>query len=107
MILEDISTVLTVRKGSQRVKNKNLKPFSKKNLLAYKIEILLKVKSIKNIIINTDSDDAISIAKEYGVEFHKRDPYFASSECPNNEFWVHIAENTKQNIFCLPIVLIR
>ena len=95
MILEDISTVLTVRKGSQRVKNKNLKPFSKKNLLAYKIEILLKVKSIKNIIINTDSDDAISIAKEYGVEFHKRDPYFASSECPNNEFWAHIAENTK------------
>lgn len=95
MILEDISTVLTVRKGSQRVKNKNLKPFSKKNLLAYKIEILLKVKSIKNIIINTDSDDAISIAKQYGVKFHKRDPYFASSECPNNEFWAHIAENTK------------
>ena len=95
MILEDISTVLTVRKGSQRVKNKNLKPFSKKNLLAYKIEIFLKIKSIKNIIINTDSDDAISIAKEYGVEFHKRDPYFASSECPNNEFWAHIAENTK------------
>ena len=63
--------------------------------MAYKIEILLKVKSIKNIIINTDSDDAISIAKEYGVEFHKRDPYFASSECPNNEFWAHIAENTK------------
>ena len=30
MILEDISTVLTVMKGSQRVKNKNLKPFSKK-----------------------------------------------------------------------------
>ena len=43
MILDDISTVLTVRKGSQRVKNKNLKPFSKKNLLAYKIETLLKV----------------------------------------------------------------
>jgi len=95
MILENISTVLTVRKGSQRVKNKNLKPFSKKNLLAYKIETLLKVKSIKKIIINTDSDDAISIAKEYGVEFNKRDPYYASSECPNSEFWKHIAENTK------------
>ena len=94
MILENISTVLTVRKGSQRVKNKNLKLFSKKNLLAYKIEALLKVKSIKNIIINTDSDDAISIAKEYGVKFHKRDPYYASSECPNSEFWKHIAENT-------------
>ena len=90
-----LTAVIPVRKGSQRVKNKNLKPFSKKNLLAYKIETLLKVKSIKKIIINTDSDDAISIAKEYDVEFHKRDPYFASSECPNSEFWKHIAENTK------------
>ena len=95
MILDNISTVITVRKGSQRVKNKNLKPFCKKNLLIYKIETLLKVKSIKNIIINTDSNDVIKIAKDYGVGYHLRDPYFASSECPNNEFWGHIAENTK------------
>ena len=95
MILDDISTVITVRKGSERVKNKNLKLFSKKNLLTYKIETLLKVKNIKNIIINTDSHEAIKIAKEYGIGFHLRDSYFASSECPNNEFWAHIAENTK------------
>ena len=49
------STVLTVRKGSERVKNKNLKPFCNKNLLAYKIESLKKVKNVGEIIINTDS----------------------------------------------------
>ena len=32
---------------------------------------------------------------DFGVGFHLRDPYFASSQCPNNEFWGHIAENTK------------
>ena len=95
MILDNISTVVTVRKGSERVKNKNLKSFCEKNLLIYKIETLLKVKSIKNIVINTDSDDVIKIAKDYGIGYHLRDPYFASSECPNNEFWGHIAENTK------------
>ena len=95
MILDNISTVITVRQGSQRVKNKNLKSFCKKNLLIYKIETLLKVKNIKKIIINTDSDEAIKIAKDYGIGYHLRDPYFASSECPNNEFWGHIAENTK------------
>ena len=95
MNLNDISTVITVRKGSQRVKNKNLKKFSKKNLLKYKIETLLRVKSIKKIIINTDSKAAIKIAKDYGLQFHVRDPYFASSKCPNNKFWGHIAENTK------------
>jgi N-acylneuraminate cytidylyltransferase len=95
MILDKISTVITVRQGSQRVKNKNLKTFCKKNLLIYKIETLLKVKSIKKIIINTDSEEAIKIAKDFGVDFHLRDPYYASSQCPNNEFWGHIAENTK------------
>ena len=95
MILDEISTVITVRQGSQRVKNKNLKKFNKKNLLIYKIETLLRVKSIKKIIINTDSQEAIKIARDFGVGHHLRDPYFASSQCPNNEFWGHIAENTK------------
>ena len=95
MILDKISTVITVRQGSQRVKNKNLKSFCKKNLLTYIIETLLKVKNFRKIIINTDSNEAIKIAKDYGIGYHLRDPYFASSECPNNEFWGHIAENTK------------
>ena len=89
MSLDKISTVITVRQGSQRVKNKNLKKFFEKNLLIYKIETLQKVKSIKKIIINTDSNEAIKIAKDFGVDYHLRDPYFASSECPNNEFWEH------------------
>ena len=50
-----LKTVLTVRKGSVRVKNKNFKSFHNKNLLSYKIEILKKVKGIGEIIVNTDS----------------------------------------------------
>lgn len=94
-ILDNISTVITVRQGSQRVKNKNLRKFCKKNILIYKIETLLKVKSIKKIIINTDSKEAIKIAKDFGIDYHLRDPYYASSSCPNNEFWGHIAKNTE------------
>ena len=60
-----LKTVLTVRKGSVRVKNKNFKSFHNKNLLSYKIEILKKVKGIGEIIVNTDSDEAIKIAKDY------------------------------------------
>ena len=95
MSTKDLSTVLTIREGSVRVKNKNLKPFCNKNLIEYKIEILKRVNGISKIIINTDSEEAIDIAKKHGVSFHKRDPYYASSECPNSEFWAHIADNTK------------
>ena len=86
--------VVTVRKGSQRVKNKNFKKFAKKNLLVHKIELLKKIKKIEDIIINTDSSKAINIAKKLNVSFLKREDYYASSKCTNSEFWSNIAKNT-------------
>jgi CMP-N-acetylneuraminic acid synthetase len=94
---DNITAVIPIRKGSQRVKNKNLRVFNKKNLLIYKIEKLKKLKHINKIIINTDSDEAINIAKDLNVDFWKRDKYFASSECSNSEFWSYIAETTKSD----------
>ena len=86
--------VVTVRKGSQRVKNKNFKKFAKKNLLVHKIELLKKIKKLDDIIINTDSSKAINIAKKLNVSFFKREDYYASSKCTNSEFWSNIAKNT-------------
>ena len=93
-MLKNLVAVITVRKGSQRVKNKNFKPFGEKNLLIHKIEVLKRVKNLDDIIINTDSEEAIKIAKKYEVNFKKREDYYASSECTNSEFWSNIAENT-------------
>jgi CMP-N-acetylneuraminic acid synthetase len=89
-----ISAVIPVRKNSQRVKNKNLRLFNKKNLLIYKIEKLKHIKYIDQIIVNTDSEEAMKIAKDLKVKFWKRDKYYASSKCENSEFWSHIAETT-------------
>jgi CMP-N-acetylneuraminic acid synthetase len=89
-----ISAVIPVRKNSQRVKNKNLRLFNKKNLLIYKIEKLKHIKYIDQIIVNSDSEEAIKIAKDLKVKFWKRDEYYASSKCTNSEFWSHIAETT-------------
>ena len=91
---KNLVAVVPARKGSQRVKNKNFKSFCGKSLLIRKIEVLKKIKQINEIIINTDSDEAIKIAKDSGVSFKKREKYFASSECSNSEFWSHIAEKT-------------
>ena len=92
---KNLIAVITVRKGSQRVKNKNFKKFAGKNLLIHKIEMLKTVKGIDEIIVNTDSTKAINIAKKLKVSFFKRKSYYASSRCPNSEFWSNIAENTK------------
>ena len=89
-----IKAVIPIRAGSQRVKNKNLRNFNEKNLLIHKIEKLKRVDGLSGIIVNTDSDEAIEIAKKYKVNFWKRDSYFASSKCLNSDFWQHIADTT-------------
>jgi N-acylneuraminate cytidylyltransferase len=81
------------------VPNKNLKPFFKnKSLLELKIESLLNVRTIDNIVINTDSDQAIELAKFYGIEYHRRETYFASAECKGSELFKHLAETTDSDI---------
>ena len=91
---KNLVAVITVRAGSQRVKNKNFKKFAGENLLIHKIKLLKKIKKIDDIIINSDSNKAMKIAKDYKVTFQKREKYFASSKCTNSEFWSHIGETT-------------
>ena len=66
---KNLVAVVPARKGSQRVKNKNFRPFNKKNLLIYKIEKLKNVKYIDEIIVNTDSEQAIKIARDSKISF--------------------------------------
>jgi N-acylneuraminate cytidylyltransferase len=91
--MKKITAVIPVRQGSQRVKNKNFKEFAGKSLLEHKIDIVKKL-PVDNIIINTDSEYAISLAKENNVEYHRREPYYASSECTNSEYHEYLAKVT-------------
>lgn len=86
--------VVPVRQGSERVKNKNFKPFAGQSLLEIKLAKLKQVAGIDEIVVNTDSDLAIDIARRYGVGYLRREPYFASSACTNSEHWRNLAETT-------------
>ena len=99
-----LTAVVAVRKGSQRIPNKNIKPFGNTNLLELKLSNLKKLKNIDEIIVNSDCDKMLSIGLEYGCKTIKRDAYFASSEVNNSEFHHHIAETTDTDfIFLAPV----
>lgn len=99
-----ITAVVAVRKGSQRVPNKNIKPFGDSNLLQMKLDTLKQVKNIDEIVVNSDCDKMLEIGKMNDVKTHKRDDYFASSKATNSEFHGHIAEITKtDSIFLAPV----
>lgn len=98
-----ITAVIPIRKDSQRVKDKNLRPFAGSTLLEIKIQTLLKVPELNEIIVNTNSDEAISIVceKYKGTKVHaqKREEYYASSICSGSEFFAHLGQVTDTEIF--------
>ena len=60
--------------------------------------MLKELSGIDDIIVNTDSDDAISISKKLNVNFLKRKDYFASSECKNLTFGKILLKPQKVNL---------
>ena len=99
-----ITAVISTRAGSARVKQKNIRKFGDSTLLDLKIEKikeLKKIGQIHHIILNSDCPVSWDIARDHGIEVHKREPYYASSECPITEYWKYCAEHTKTNTMLL------
>ncbi len=67
------SVFLPVRKGSQRVKNKNTRPFASfsNGLLELKLSQLINVDSISEIIVSTNDPECEKIGREFSKLFPK------------------------------------
>ncbi len=96
-----IKALIPVRAGSERVKNKNIRPFAGSNLLEIKIKQLQQIDRLDGIIVNSDSDEMLEIAKNFGVETFKRDIYYATSEVSANQFYENIAKNFTGDVILL------
>jgi CMP-N-acetylneuraminic acid synthetase len=63
-----ISVYIPTRKGSERVKNKNTRTFAgiEGGILKLKLEQVLKVKGVDEIILSTNDEVSIAVAKSIG-----------------------------------------
>ena len=93
-----IKALIAVRSGSVRVKNKNITPFADSSLLEIKIKQLLEVPELDGVVVNSNDDTMLDIAKKLGAETIKRDEYFATSEVSPNELYVNIAQNFSADV---------
>jgi N-acylneuraminate cytidylyltransferase len=95
-MVNDITAVIPVRAGSRRLKNKNIAPFAGTNLLLNKIEQLKKVPELSRIVVTSDSDVMLQMAKEAGVFTHKRAPEFCDETTKTfGEVVRHVAESVE------------
>jgi CMP-N,N'-diacetyllegionaminic acid synthase len=60
--------LITARKNSKRLPNKNLKSLCGKPLLAYTIEAALSSSRLDRVVVSTDGEEIASIAQQLGAE---------------------------------------
>ncbi len=88
-----VSALIAVRSGSVRVKNKNIRTFNESTLLELKIKQLQSVKEINDVVVNSNSDEMLSIAKNLGAKTVKRDDYYASNTISMSSVFEDMAKN--------------
>lgn len=90
---EKIFVLVPCRAGSQRVKNKNTRPFAGSSLFEIKIRQLLNVPEVHQIIVSTDDSKVIDMAESFAspkIVIKKREPYYAG-DCTTDELIEYFA----------------
>jgi pseudaminic acid cytidylyltransferase len=99
--------IIPARGGSKRIKNKNLKNFLGEPIIGLTIKKILKTKLFKLIVVTSDSDKILNIAKFYGANIIiKRSKKLSDDYTPTKRVIINtikiIEKNYKlNNIFCI------
>lgn len=93
-----VKALVAVRSGSTRVINKNLRPFAGSSLLEIKLNQLKRISLLDGIIVNSNDDTMLEIAKEMGCETVRRDVYYASNSVSMSDVYRNMAENADCDI---------
>jgi len=88
--------IIPARGGSKRLPNKNILNLNGKPLIAYSIEAALQSKYINNVVVSSDSDSILNIAKSFKAQTIKRPDYLATDTAKSFDAIKHTIENMPQ-----------
>ncbi len=104
----EVLAIIPARSGSKSVKNKNIRSFNGKPLLAHSIQHALDSERVTRVIVSTDSEEYALIAKEYGAEV----PFLRPEEISQDksldiETFTHALTWLKENESYVPDVVVH
>ena len=91
----NITALVPVKGNSDRVKKKNLRSFGNSNLYEIKLKQLKKTKKFNKIIISSEDENILKIAKKEGFDIHFRDKYYSTSAVSMSKVYSYIASEIK------------
>lgn len=93
-----IIAMIPARMGSQRVKQKNIRPLNGIPLIGHIIKKAVESDIFDEIYVNSESDYFKEIAESYNVKFYKRPQHLSSNEATNDDFVLDFLQNVKGDI---------
>lgn len=85
-----VLAIIPARGGSKGIPKKNIKPLNGKPLIAWTIEEAKKSVYIDKLIVSTDCEEILEVAKEFGAEVpFKRPAELAQDDTPSVELILH------------------
>jgi len=89
-----ILAIIPARGGSKGIPRKNIKELAGKPLIAWTIEEAKKSKYIDRLILSSDDEEIITVAKEWGCEVpFVRPKELATDSSPSIDFVLHAINN--------------
>ena len=100
-----VLAIIPARKGSKRLKNKNIVTFLGLPMISHTIKHAIRSKYIKKLIVSTDCPKIEKIAKKLNVEVKKRKKNLATDKATVNQVCFDLLKNEYKNKFDIICVL--
>ena len=92
MIKQKVLAIIPARGGSKGAPRKNIKPLLKKPLIYYSIKSALESKLIDKVVVSSDDDKILQIAKKNGSETIKRPARLATDTASTEGALEHVLD---------------
>ena len=96
--------LIAVRKGSQRIKNKNIRDFCGTSLLEIKVKQALRCEKIDEVFVSSDCQKMLSLSKSLGANISLRPEVYCSNSVAMNDVYEYLAKSVEcENIIYLHV----
>lgn len=85
--------IIPARKGSERLPDKNMRPFGGRPLIGWSLEVATSNPLISLVVVSSDDEEVLNYAAGFGVKLIDRPSRLARRETPMDEVIIHALEH--------------
>ena len=98
--MKNITFIVAVRKGSKRVKNKNIRKFGNLSLLEIKLKQIRRVYKLAKIFLSSDCEKSLRIGKKYNAILDFRPKKYTNPKTPMKQVYKYFAKKINTKYIC-------